>query len=132
MVRLGFLDAGDDLRSRAVDALRLRRGATVIDLCTGTGSSLPYLAAAVRVEGRVVGIDISPGMLDRARRRCESLRQVELVEADAARLPFATAALTPSSLPTDSPPFLTLIPYSTRRYVSYEVGGGWRSRTPPP
>lgn len=88
MIRLGFLGAGDELRRRAADALALSPGAAVLDLCTGNGRILPELAAAVGPEGRVVGVDISPRMLDHARRRSASFAHVELIEADAARLPF--------------------------------------------
>jgi ubiquinone/menaquinone biosynthesis C-methylase UbiE len=88
MMRFGFLGAGDELRRRAADALGLSPGATVLDLCTGSGRILPQLAAAVGPKGRVVGVDISPRMLDHARRRSASFAQVELIEADAAQLPF--------------------------------------------
>lgn len=70
------------LADRALRELRLTRGGTVVELGTGTGRNLPALAAAVGPEGRVVGVDLSPGMLERARRRTRGLRQVELVEAD--------------------------------------------------
>lgn len=71
------------LAERAIDELRLRPGDTVVDLGTGTGRNLPELAAAVGPAGRVVGVDLSPGMLERARRRVTGLGldNVELVEA---------------------------------------------------
>ena len=69
---------------RAVGALALRPGDTVVDLCCGTGANLVHLAEAVGETGRVVGVDLSPGMLERARRRVErgGWANVELVEAD--------------------------------------------------
>lgn len=71
------------LAQRATEELRLRPGDTVVDLGTGTGRNLPELAAAVGPAGRVVGVDLSPGMLERARRRVTGLGldSVELVEA---------------------------------------------------
>ncbi len=83
------------LSERAIAELRLRRGDTVVDLGTGTGRNLPALAAAVGPRGRAVGVDLSPAMLERARRRVGDLPQVELVEADMTRfqLPDGTDAV---------------------------------------
>ncbi len=75
---------------------RLRRrlwrevqGATVLDVGAGTGKNLPY-----HPEGaHTVAIDISPKMLERAARRARRLgRTVDLVLADAERLPFRDGA----------------------------------------
>jgi ubiquinone/menaquinone biosynthesis C-methylase UbiE len=70
-------------RAEAVRRLALRPGDAVIDLGCGTGLSLPLLVDAVGPEGRVIGVDASPHMLARARRRVEAAgwRSVELVEA---------------------------------------------------
>lgn len=75
-------------RPRAVDALRLAPGATVLDVACGTGQNLPLLVAAVGPAGRVVGVDASAGMLRQARRRVERAgwTNVTLVEADAQAL----------------------------------------------
>ena len=72
------------LSERAIRELDLRPGDTVVDLGTGTGWNLPRLAAAVGDHGRVIGVDISTGMLERARQRIDehALPQVDLVEAD--------------------------------------------------
>jgi SAM-dependent methyltransferase len=70
-------------------------GATVLDV--GCGSGLDTLIAATRVgaSGRVVGIDFSPAMLERARRGVAScgLANVELHETGAERLPLADASI---------------------------------------
>lgn len=87
LVALGVGPSGARLRHEAVAALRLRPGASVIDVGTGTGLTLPYLAAAVGRGGRVVGLDRSPAMLAGASRRAPA-PPVELVEADATHLPF--------------------------------------------
>ena len=61
-------------------------GALVLDVGAGSGRSTALLLAASRPR-RVVGVDLSAGMLARARRRLGDPR-VELVRADATRLPF--------------------------------------------
>jgi ubiquinone/menaquinone biosynthesis C-methylase UbiE len=76
---------------KLVEFAALEPGSHVLDIATGTGAVL--LAAAERLggSGRVVGIDVTEAMLDRAaadaRRR--SLRAVELRTMDAHGLEFA-------------------------------------------
>lgn len=72
------------LRSRAIDLLELAPGDTVVDLGCGTGVNLATLARAVGDQGRVIGVDLSAGMLQRARRRIDrgGFDHVELVHAD--------------------------------------------------
>jgi ubiquinone/menaquinone biosynthesis C-methylase UbiE len=90
--RLSFGRSGRRLREQLVDELGPQPGDRVLDVATGTGQILPYLAVRVGHTGRVVGLDLSEGMLDRARQRTEHLATVELVQGDAARLPFADAS----------------------------------------
>ncbi|MBA2698171.1 MAG: methyltransferase domain-containing protein, partial [Nocardioidaceae bacterium] len=56
-------------RLLGVELLGLRAGDTVLDVGCGTGLNLPLLRAAVGEQGTVVGLDLSPQMLSRARRR---------------------------------------------------------------
>ncbi len=85
------------LQEQAVDLLDLHPGDTVVDLGCGTGVNLPALANAVGEHGHVVGVDLSSGMLVRARRRADRhrLSQVTLHRADIRgfRLPAGTAAV---------------------------------------
>jgi SAM-dependent methyltransferase len=82
------------LRRRAVDALALQPGETVLDVGCGTGLSLPLLEAAVGAGGHVVGIEQSPQMLAYARRRVEAAAwtQVELECAPAEEARIGTLA----------------------------------------
>jgi ubiquinone/menaquinone biosynthesis C-methylase UbiE len=75
-------------RRRAVLALGLRQGDTVLEVGVGSGRNLPYLVEAVGSNGSVVGVDASPGMLAEARRLVERHRwaNVDLSRQDAARL----------------------------------------------
>lgn len=80
-------------RALAADALELSRGDTVVEMGCGTGANFPFLRERVGAGGRVVGIDRTPAMLDRARERVRRAgwENVSLLRADAARPPIADA-----------------------------------------
>ncbi len=82
--RLFFLPA--DLRRKAVARLGLSRGDSVLDIGCGTGVNFPYLRAAVGPAGRIHGVDISTGMLRKARQRRDARGwdNIELTECDVA------------------------------------------------
>jgi ArsR family transcriptional regulator len=69
----------------------LPRDLTVLDLGTGTGSLLPALG---RYVDRVLAVDMSRGMLERARERMtEDGAGLELLRADVERLPLPNASV---------------------------------------
>ena len=74
-------------RRAAVTATRLRPGDAVIDLACGTGKLSAALAGRVGPFGRVLGVDLSPGMVERARREYPDLVQLSFVVGDALRSP---------------------------------------------
>jgi len=79
-----LMTAGLDRRWRAVTAREVvRPGDRVLDACCGTGDLA--LAARAAGAGRVVGVDFSPRMLERARRKAPEL---EWVSGDLLALPF--------------------------------------------
>jgi ubiquinone/menaquinone biosynthesis C-methylase UbiE len=88
---------GDAYRRRAVAALALQPGETVLDVGCGTGLNFPALRAAVGARGRVIGVEQCPEMLARAEERSRADgSDATLVEAPAeeARVPVrADAAL---------------------------------------
>jgi demethylmenaquinone methyltransferase/2-methoxy-6-polyprenyl-1,4-benzoquinol methylase len=77
-------------RRRAVQALRLRPGGTVVDLACGTGQNFSLLERAIGPDGRIVGVDLTDAMLAQAQRRIErnGWSNVSLVQADAAHYAF--------------------------------------------
>lgn len=79
------------LRSDAADALTLSPGDTVVDLGCGTGANLPHLRERVGPTGTVVGVDLTPSMLEQAESRVERAgwQNVHLVQGDAASPPVA-------------------------------------------
>jgi ubiquinone/menaquinone biosynthesis C-methylase UbiE len=79
-------------RRKAVRALRLEPGDTVLEIGAGSGRNLPYLIDAVGPEGSVIAVDASAGMLAEAERliQREGWRNVELIHRDATKLDLDT------------------------------------------
>jgi SAM-dependent methyltransferase len=75
----------------AMDAATVRTGEVILDVGCGCGATSVELAARAGASGRVVGLDLSAPMLERARERAAGL-PVEFVLGDA-----ATHRLTPGS-----------------------------------
>lgn len=77
-------------RSLAIKKLSLHRGNCVIELGCGTGLNFPLLMKKIGPEGRLVGVDFTPGMLDIARVRVERYgwKNVELIQSDIAAYDF--------------------------------------------
>jgi demethylmenaquinone methyltransferase / 2-methoxy-6-polyprenyl-1,4-benzoquinol methylase len=77
------MTAGLDRRWRRLAAgAVVRPGAKVLDACCGTGD---FALAAEQAGGKVTGVDFSERMLERARRKSET---VDWVLADVTALPF--------------------------------------------
>lgn len=60
----------------------LTTGMSILDLGTGTGVLIPYLSSIVGGKGKVVGIDLSEGMLSRAIEKYGRLGNVEFLKLD--------------------------------------------------
>ncbi|MEV8394200.1 MULTISPECIES: methyltransferase domain-containing protein [unclassified Streptomyces] len=81
----------------AVARMGLGEGRTVLDLGCGTGRALPALRAAVGDKGLVLGIDVTPAMLDAAARHGRTdLGPVRRIFAGPRRLAPRLAALSES------------------------------------
>jgi len=80
--------SGDDWHRRYAEqfvaVVPVRPGDRVLDAGTGTGFAARALARRVGAEGHVLGVDVSFGMLQQARRviDAEQLTNIELLEAD--------------------------------------------------
>ncbi len=86
-----LMTGGQDGRWRraAVRAAGLRPGDAVVDAACGTGRLSAVLADAVGPFGRVVGVDLSEGMIERARSDYPDIVQLEFRVGNALALPFA-------------------------------------------
>jgi ubiquinone/menaquinone biosynthesis C-methylase UbiE len=86
-------DRGDwhpRIAHRLVEYANLRTGQQVLDIATGTGMVAIEAAQIVGSTGQVIGIDISTGMIEQARRKAEGLglSNIEFQLADAEALNF--------------------------------------------
>lgn len=76
-------DPSRDARQRPkelIGAIGVKSGMTVVDLGTGPGYMLPHLSAAVGASGVVIGEDIFPDFLAKARENTAALKNVRLVQ----------------------------------------------------
>lgn len=77
-------------RRRAVKALGLRPGDTVVEIACGTGQNFPLIERAIGPRGQIVGVDLTDAMLAEAQRRTErnGWSNISLVHADVADFAF--------------------------------------------
>ena len=77
-------------RLLAIKKLSLQRGNCVIELGCGTGLNFPFLMEQIGPEGRLIGVDLTPRMLDIARVRVErsGWKNLELIQSDVAAYVF--------------------------------------------
>ena len=83
----GGIDGG--WRRRAARATGLQARGSALDVACGSGKLTAELAQIAGREGRVVGLDFSPQMLEVARRDHPG---IEFLEGDALQLPFEDAS----------------------------------------
>ena len=80
----------DAYRRRGIELLLLQPGDTVVDVGCGTGANFECLEHAIGPKGTLIGVDLTPAMLERARALVQRKRwsNVTLVDSDAARYVF--------------------------------------------
>ncbi|WP_241240791.1 class I SAM-dependent methyltransferase [Maribacter sp. MJ134] len=61
-------------RKYAIEELELKKGQTVLNLPCGTGVNFKYFQSYLENSGLIIGIDLSGGMLDQAKRKTEKNR----------------------------------------------------------
>ena len=78
------------IRRAAVDQLDPQPGDTVVEMGCGSGANLQLLRERVGSEGRIIGVDMSPGVLGVARNRISrrGWTNVHVVRADATQPPL--------------------------------------------
>ncbi|WP_199303002.1 methyltransferase domain-containing protein [Oscillatoria sp. FACHB-1406] len=86
-------DEGDwhpRIARRLLEYTHLAPGQRILDIATGTGLIALEASPIVGSQGRVIGVDISEGMLEKAQRKVDALgfKNIELLLADAETLNF--------------------------------------------
>src|ERR1700749_3809208 len=113
-------------RLRAVQALGLGPGDTVIDMACGTGLNFSLLQRAVGPGGRIIGVDLTDAMLaqDQDRIKGHDWSNVSLVQADAAGFDFPAAvnAILSTYALTQVPECAEVIAHGTEALAA---GGRW-------
>jgi demethylmenaquinone methyltransferase/2-methoxy-6-polyprenyl-1,4-benzoquinol methylase len=89
----GGTDAG--WRRRAARETGLRSGGAALDVACGSGKLTAELARLAAPNGRVLGLDFSPQMLEVARREHPG---IEFLEGDALNLPFDDVSFDASTI----------------------------------
>jgi ubiquinone/menaquinone biosynthesis C-methylase UbiE len=79
-------------RLRAVQALGLSPGDSVIDIACGTGLNFELIEDAIGPDGRITGVDMTDAMLAQAQDRIETngWSNISLVQSDAVDFDFPT------------------------------------------
>lgn len=79
------------IANRLIEFANLQNGQKILDIATGTGIVALKAAEKVGSTGKVIGVDISTGMLANAKQKlaATNLQNVEFIEADAENLDFS-------------------------------------------
>ena len=90
-----FLGRRQELRRRAVDALGLRTGETILDLACGHGVNFALLEKAIGSSGHLVALDYSEQMVAAARERVlrEGWHNAEVLQGDGAQMEIRAGSL---------------------------------------
>lgn len=72
-------------RRLVIEALAPQPGDTIVEIGCGTGMNFPLLEEKIGTEGKIIGVDISQAMLDRADKRIRAAgwQNVELIHSSA-------------------------------------------------
>lgn len=80
----GLIGIRKGYRLKTIKLLDLQPGDRIVELGCGTGINFPLIMDQIGEEGQLIGVDISPRMLDRARARVqrEGWGNVKLIQSD--------------------------------------------------
>jgi len=76
------------VKKNAINNVPLKSDFKVLDICTGTGDIVIYIAKNITKGGSVIGIDFSENMLEIAKQKAINIQNIDFLIADALALPF--------------------------------------------
>jgi len=76
------------MQQRAIRLIDLHPGMHFLDIGCGTGWAVRYVAGLLQGDGEFSGVDISGGMIEKAKNQTQGLEQVHFYQANAEKLPF--------------------------------------------
>lgn len=111
--------------NRLVELAKLESGQRILDVATGTGIVAIAAAKIVGSKGKVIGVDISTGMLSQARTKIEleRLENIEFQEVDADYLSFGDRSFN-AILCSSAIVYLTDIPAALHKWHRFLKPGG--------
>lgn len=84
------------IRKRSLELLKIKPNDRILEIAFGTGYNLVELARITNNKGKVYGIDLTPEMVEKSRKRLiknNLLNKVKLYEGNAKKLPFKNNSL---------------------------------------
>lgn len=113
------------LADRLVEYGRIKPGETIIDMATGTGLVAIAASKIVGDGGKIIGIDISPGMLELAKSKIETakINNIEIRQGDVETAEFPNNSFDTIFCCT-ALPFLSNVPATLRRWYNFLKPGG--------
>ncbi len=116
-----------------LESVPLQKGQKILDIATGTGLVAIPAAQKVGLEGYVIGLDMSPGMLHQARLKVEAakLQNIELIETDADYINFSDSSFD-AIFCCEAIIFMTDISASLQKWYRFLKTGGFIAFTCPP
>lgn len=127
MVRSNYRRSGLHLKitDRLLQLATPKQGEHVLDITTGTGFVSIPSASLVGEKGTVVGVDISPGMLEQAEEELKSIgiKNLELVEADAEKVIYPAESFDLITC-CNALPYMSDVPRALRHWREFLHPGG--------
>lgn len=83
-VALSGLSENLRVRKESIRALDLKTGETVFDICCGTGLNFKLLKNSIGIDGKIIGVDLTPKMLEVAKSKCDKkgMKNIDLINTN--------------------------------------------------
>lgn len=76
------------MQKHLINQMDIKQNANFLDLGCGTGWAVCHIAQKLKYEGNFVGVDISEGMLNKARKKTNGYKNVSFIKLSTDELPF--------------------------------------------